>query len=236
MCGFIMDKLDFKKNYIQEVLFRVDFRIIPELIENGVPDKFVNIVKDEFMVFDENTSEPNLWAYFNENYAKRIELTASSLVLSYDGDYYNTHIDILNDIEMIIAILEEYGVNTVNRMGLRYINEINPDKPIENWDDWINPKLHNFNAIDANLMLMRSLTQSQFRVGEYILNFTYGQFNSNYPNTDIENDFVLDYDVYTSSLTEISFIKGKFAELHKIIISLFKQSIGNDLFKDLQEG
>lgn len=236
MCGFIMDKLNFKKNYIQEVLFRVDFRIIPELIEIGVPDKFVDIIKDDFMVFDENISEPNLWAYFDENYKKRIELTASSIVLSYDGDYYDTHFDILNDIGKIISILESYGVNTVNRIGLRYVNEIKPDKTIEDWNNWINPKLHNFNAIDSNLMLMRSLTQSQYRVGEYILNFTYGQFNSNYPNTDIGNDFILDYDVYTSSLTEISFIEEKFDELHSIIISLFKESIGEDLFKDLQEG
>ena len=174
-----MDKLNFKKNYIQEVLFRVDFRIIPELIEIGVPDKFVDIIKDDFMVFDENISEPNLWAYFDENYKKRIELTASSIVLSYDGDYYDTHFDILNDIGKIISILESYGVNTVNRMGLRYVNEIKPDKTIDDWNNWINPKLHNFNAIDSNLMLMRSLTQSQYRVGEYILNFTYGQFNSN---------------------------------------------------------
>ena len=236
MCGFIMDKLNFKKNYIQEVLFRVDFRIIPELIEIGVPDKFVDIIKDDFMVFDENISEPNLWAYFDENYKKRIELTASSIVLSYDGDYYDTHFDILNDIGKIISILESYGVNTVNRMGLRYVNEIKPDKTIDDWNNWINPKLHNFNAIDSNLMLMRSLTQSQYRVGEYILNFTYGQFNSNYPNTDIGNDFILDYDVYTSSLTEISFIEEKFDELHSIIISLFRESIGEDLFKDLQEG
>ena len=43
----------------------------------------------------------------------------------------------------------------------------------------------------------------------------------------------MDYDVYTSSLTEISLIEEKFDELHNIIISLFKESIGKDLFKEM---
>ena len=58
---------------------------------------------------------------------------------------------------------------------------------------------------------MRALTQSEYQIRGYNLDFTYGQFNLNYPNTEIKNDFVLDYDCYTSSLTDsddlIKFLK-----------------------------
>lgn len=231
-----MNDFNFKKNYIQEVLFRVDFISIPELTEvAAVPNKFIEIIKEDFKLLD-STIESNLWAYYNENYSKRIELTPSSIVLSYDGDFYKSHNIILEDIDKILKILNEYNVLTINRIGLRYVNEINPNKEILNWDEWVNPKLHNFYSVDDNLKLMRSLTQSEFKIDEYILNFTYGQFNSNYPSTDIGNDFVMDYDCYTSSLTDIDSIKSKFEEIHDIIKSTFSKSIEKCLIKDMEDG
>lgn len=232
----IVDDFNFKKNYIEEVLFRVDFISIPELTKiSVVPDKFIEIIKDDFKILDE-TMEPNLWAYYSENYSKRIELTPSSIVLSYDGDFYETHKIILEDIEILLKILNEYNVLTVNRVGLRYVNEIKPTKKILNWNDWVNQKLHNFYSVDDKLKLMRSLTQSEFKIDEYILNFTYGQFNSNYPNTKIVNNFVMDYDCYTSSLTDTLSIKSTFKEIHNIIKSTFSKSIEKSLIKDMEEG
>ena len=81
---------------------------------------------------------------------------------------------------------------------------------------------------------MRALTQSEYQIRGYNLDFTYGQFNLNYPNIEIKNDFVLDYDCYTSSLTDSRDLIKIFEEMHDIIKLLFKESIGKELFKDLK--
>lgn len=247
-----MSDLIFEKNYLKQIIFKVDFRTIPEL--RGIdanPDKFVNIIKDEFSkpndVVQENKiqfssenpeiesiEKNNIWVFFNKSESKFIELTNSSIAISYNGEMYLSHNEIINDISLIIKALEEYNMPYINKIGLRYINEISPNVPITNWDSWINPILHNFNSMDDNLKLRRSLTNSEFEINGYNLDFTYGQFNSNYPSTEIINDFVLDYDCYTSSFTNINELTIKFEEMHEIIISLFKKSIGEDLIKDLK--
>ena len=81
---------------------------------------------------------------------------------------------------------------------------------------------------------MRALTQSEYQIRGYNLDFTYGQFNLNYPNTEIKNDFVLDYDCYTSSLTDIDDLIKIFEEMHDVIKLLFNDSIKNKLLKDLE--
>lgn len=44
-----MSDLEFKKHYLQEIIFKVDFRNIGELLGmESNPDKFVNIIKKEF--------------------------------------------------------------------------------------------------------------------------------------------------------------------------------------------
>lgn len=48
------------------------------------------------------------------------------------------------------------------------------------------------------------------------------------------NDFVLDYDCYTSSLTDSGDLIKIFEEMHDIIKLLFNESIGKELFKDLK--
>ena len=60
------------------------------------------------------------------------------------------------------------------------------------------------------------------------MDFTYGQFNLNYPNIEIKNDFVLDYDCYTSSLTDSDDLIKIFEEMN-IIKLLFNDGIGKEL-------
>ena len=247
-----MSDLEFKNHYLQEIIFKVDFRNIGELLGMGAnPDKFVNIIKKEFPKAKgiaqqnkveisaenpeiENIEQNNIWAYTTADDSKFIELSMNHIAISYDGTKYKSHYELIEDIKLIIDVLKCYGVPTVNKIGLRYINEVSPEIEIINWDDWINPKLHNFNPINDELELMRALTQSEYQIRGYNLDFTYGQFNLNYPNTEIKNDFVLDYDCYTSSLTDSDDLIKIFEEMHEIIKLLFKNSIGKELLKDLK--
>ena len=247
-----MSDLEFKKHYLQEIIFKVDFRNIGELLGmESNPDKFVNIIKKEFPKVKgiaqqnkveisaenpeiENIEQNNIWAYTTADDSKFIELSMNHIAISYDGTKYKSHYELIEDIKLIINALKCYDVHTVNKIGLRYINEVSPEVEMINWDDWINPKLHNFNSINNELKLMRVLTQSEYQIRGYNLDFTYGQFNLNYPNIEIKNDFVLDYDCYTSSLTDSGDLIKIFEEMHDIIKLLFNESIGKELFKDLK--
>ena len=105
---------DFKKNYLREVIFRVEFRRISELHgANGNPDKFIDIIKPSFPeVVEIGELTQNLpptfekdvnlvWTFSNKDDTKRVELTSSSITLMYDGDYYVSHKNMYDDLNII---------------------------------------------------------------------------------------------------------------------------------------
>lgn len=243
--------MEFEKNYLQDVIFRVEFRSIQELMGvDANPEKFQNIIKNEFPILEiteetkitqnlgsnsqlNHIDKNKIWTCYDNDYSKKLEVTNYSISLSYNGKKYNSHNPMFDDIELIKQILTIYSVNIINKIGLRYINEVTPNVDVNNWEGWINSKLHNFNSLDDNLKLIRSMTLSEFKINDFSLNIRYGQFNLNYPDIKIENDFVLDYDCISHSLTNIDELTGMFEEMHSIIKYLFCKSIGNELINDM---
>ena len=244
----IMSSSEFNKNYLREIIFRVEFRRISELHGvNGNPDKFINIFKSTFsevVEIGELTQnlppsfekEVNLvWTFSNKDDSKRVELTSSSITLMYDGDYYVSHENMYDDLVLIKQALIEFDVHNINRIGLRYVNEISPKIDVNNWEGWINEKLINFNPIRDDFTLIRSMSTSEYKINDYFLDIRYGEFNYNYPDVSIGHDFVLDYDCYVSSLTEVDELIHRFNEMHSIIKKSFNSSIKEKLIEDLME-
>ena len=239
--------LNISENFLKEILLIIEFRSVSELLgENGDPSDFESIISSEFPKFschDEEFSEINwykelfinnqglnkFWIYEKEN-IKEIHLKNSSVTLSYkDGEFFKNHNCLIDDTELIIAALKEISVEKATAIKLRYVNEIEPKDKIENWDEWINPNLHNFEFQPENSELIRSLNRAEYKINDFNLIFQYGQFNSNYPSTVIKNNFILDYDCSTNNLEDINNVKDRVIEMNKIIRMFYNNSVGKIL-------
>lgn len=238
--------LDISEKFLNEVLLKVDFHSVPKLLgENGDPSDFERVIQSEFPKFsshDEKFAEVNMfkelvinengpnkfWVYEKEN-IKKIHLKNSSLTLSYNGEFFKNPKCLIKDTELIINALKNISVEMTTTIKLRYVNEITPKVKIKNWDDWINPNLHNFKFQPENSKLIRSLNRTEYKIDDFNLIFQYGQFNLNYPSTVIKNDFILDYECFTNNLENINDIKDKVIEMNNIIHMFYNNSIGKIL-------
>ena len=108
---------------------------------------------------------------------------------------------------------------------------ITPKSKIENWDKWINPKLHNFKFEPQNSKIIRSMNRADYRIDEYNLIFQYGQFNLNYPSTVVKDDFVLDYECSYNNIESIKDVKEHMLSMDEIIYKFFNESSGELLDK-----
>lgn len=247
----MVEKRIYPNNFLKEVIFRIDFHPISELMgEKGTPETIqefitksfpqletheqnnVTFVPDNQEIFKEASIDKNkIWEY-KQNDEKKLELTPSSLVLVYNGEYYSSHKEILNDMSLILDGLKACSVKSTSALGLRYINEIIP-KEKKDWNKWIDPNLHNFNAVLQEDGLIRSISKIEYKIDDYFLSFQFGQFNLNYPSTTIKDDFVLDYDCYTHSVDDINNLEDNFKNMNKIIRDFFEKSICEDLRKEM---
>jgi len=247
-----MLKKQYKSNKLSKVIFRLDF----EKIELGSLEKFNNTeLKKAFPTYGqkkvtEGNIEVNLkdgkviqknsefaaYSFENDKKNKRFEVCEKYIFLEYDK--YSNFKEVLNDAKSIIErFIVLFEVKTINRMGLRYINEVNlNEKNALDWKKYINNDLMgNINFIKGNSKkISRSMGQIVFREEEGDLTFNFGIFNKQYPNEVVTKEFILDYDCYSRLPFEVSEenILNKLEKYHSYIGMLFESSI-NDGFRKL---
>ena len=217
------------KNYLKEVILHLEFQSILELI--GDFSNFDNIVKSKFAnqyFLDENPGKNKIRFYENVNINK-MELKDSSLTLYYNGELFNNYESFLEDLELIIKALKALSVKMISSIHLRYVNEIAPKNKIDDWNEWINPDLHNFKFVPQNSGIIRSLNRAEYKIDEFNLIFQYGQFNLNYPSTVIKNDFILDYECLNNNPESVNDLADIVVKMDAIISDFYNESIGEIL-------
>lgn len=243
----------YKKNYLTNVIFRVDFlksvelsslRIFTEKISNIYPLSKQIDGEEGFIDFDlktkiinQKTNKIVSWDFFDKNKTKKLNICSSSLFIEYYK--YNNSSDLIIDAEKIVKeFVELFGVKTIRRMGLRYVNEINieNEKNFLDWTKYINKDLLGeiVFAGKESLSVSRAMGQLVFKDGFNSLNFNYGIYNNDFPNEINKKSFILDYDYYsnipidTSETNLIDTVK----DYNKKIEKLFESSI-TDAFRKL---
>ncbi|MBQ2962731.1 TIGR04255 family protein [Methanobrevibacter sp.] len=245
-----MSKTKYPKNFLNEVIFKIEFPPILELYNTKKESaaKFQEIIFKEFGDAKFNTnkhinvkldnegipigsdSEENLiWSFFNKD-DKRVELSATSLALIYKGSYYTTFEDFSEDVDLILKGLKSYPITQIKYIGLRYINQIDI-RNYENLDDYINPNLHLINKEFDEKLLIQSLSRVELSIEDYILAFQFGHFNPEYPNISSNKDFILDYDCYLKGNESFENIKSDLLEMNEIIYNQFEKSLEQELRK-----
>ncbi|MCH7850226.1 MAG: TIGR04255 family protein [Nanoarchaeota archaeon] len=242
---------EYKKNFISNIIFRIDFPTILEL-ENKLPSGFQSKIIDLFPILRE-PSELNInlsvssgenlnknqvsvgartWQFYNKEKTKAVILSKNSLNLEYKN-YYSNFKELTSDIKLILkSLFEEYTIEIIDRIGLRYIDEIKLDSgdPLD-WKDIICDDLTSSIRFVSSKNLMRTMQEIYIKEDNYTIVFKYGIPNSLYPSKIVRKEFTLDTDCFLEGELSKEDIINLLEEFHEVVKKTFEKSIGNNLRK-----
>lgn len=212
------DKLQrcYRMNFLSKVILRADFNtqpltvtaerpifsdiaetIFPHASSTPLVEMHVNMTQEGGEVVQRVTG--TVW-----NYRKKADGTA---VVSFSNNYvsleygpgdYTTFDSFFAEFTTLLnALRQRYNLQLIDRIGLRYINEIRlPGKALE-WDGILRPDLVAATVQALPMQkgrMLRSMHQVIQQHGEDVLVFNYGIFNPDYPSPAVQRNFVIDID------------------------------------------
>lgn len=247
-----MAKIIYRKNFLKQVIFRVDFEneiilddarieIFKKIVAKDFPEKreqkeyskFFSIGKpvDGQPPIQENIVNERIIHQF-VNVAKGKTMSLAEGYILFEATKYKHFTEFSKSVDLIIRAIETYEIANLKRIGLRYINEIALDEknPL-NWHGYINADLTcnvEFNGL-KDFKWLKNLSQSILRKGDFKIIFNYGVNNPDFPNELVQKHFILDIDCYTDFLTEAKNLKANSIHMNDLATKLFEASIGKKL-------
>jgi len=142
------------------------------------------------------------------------------------------------DFNLLLDVLSYETDFSVKRFGLRFINQIELDKPNPfSWEEYINQDLlAAFNIAEDKTKISRIFSNIiQNYDGDMLLNFQYGMHNPDYPSRIKKKIFILDFDAFIQGVMEKDFVQAEFDSAHSRIETLFEMSITPRLRELMEE-
>ena len=252
---------EYKKNYLNEVILRIDFPTTPLDIKEDLPIEFLkiilkkfpvpetkelseksftfNLVKDSKMDIKELDIVKEFW-FYNDNKKKSITISKKYIYFNYktwDKSSYNELESMFQDI--VAVLFSKYEVQ-VTRLGLRYINHIkigSPEIAPTEWDGYLNPNVISiFDMNDGRFEVLRAFQNLELILSDIKIRFQYGMHNPDYPAPIVKRLFILDYDGYCEFLQDQKGLMDNLKKINEEIVKLFKKSIGPELEADMKKG
>lgn len=245
----------YKKNFITNVIFKVNFPKILNLSEQKPPTKLQKIINEGFPGLEVNRiphidtrimkdstldikgTTKILWIFSNRGKTKKIEINQESLAIEYAK--YENFTEFFQTIKFIFKkFIDLYNIKIINRLGLRYINQIKLEtgNPLD-WNNLINQSLFfvskKFVKANYRNYISRSMHLLEINEEEYKLRFQFGMHNSEYPSPINRKEFILDYDCMSKEEMEIREVPNKVKMFNTIIYEWFESSIMNDLREEM---
>lgn len=242
----------YKKNFLTDVLFKINFSILLSL-NNETPEEFQKKIIEDFPVLEPiqgvdikidlrlqsstSTPIPITWTFSNTDKSFLIELTSSSLAV-INKKYKN--IETFNAVvsKILNAFFSVYSQVLITRVGLRYINQIKLDeKDFFEWKNYLNGSLiSHLSFIEKPEVIRRSFNRFDLKIDDDTnLLFQYGIHNETFPEKITKKEFALDFDCYSQIQVEKEQVMAKLDEFHKIIKDFFEKSIEDGFRKKLDD-
>jgi len=246
------ENLKYKKNFLTNVICRIDFVPISQEIIDGQKDKFKERIKQNFPNDEKHSwveffttikgqekiderKESFFYNFFDTSKEKKVTLTYKHVAIEFlkykDFTDFKTNVKDLFDVFMLL-----YKPTKLTRLGLRYINQIFLEKgnPFS-WKGQVDSSLmcviNKF--LENNEDIARAMSQAIIKNDDYTMNFNYGIFNSEFPAKIRRKEFILDFDCSTQEVNETTFYDS-LAKFNKEIKILFEKSIKDNL-RELME-
>lgn len=245
----------YKKNYLKQVIFRADFENITlsnfESLKTSLATDFDDVkklkgrqgnleVKFDSGEVTNSTQEVEIWQFVNSKTGNKFEVGPTHCLLEYFS--YKDSTDLKNDVSKLCEdFLEKNEVTNILRIGLRYINEIDPQsvKKISDWSKYITADLFTYSDFlkQKDKTATRMLNQIEMKTNDCNIVFKYGIWNNKYPSPITSSPFVIDIDGFTR--LPVEFTKGELtrvaSEINKEVENLFEIAITDNLRKEMDK-
>jgi len=241
---------DYKKNYLNQVILRIDFPTTPLDIKEPLPIGLLKIILPKFPVpekkeiiektinfnfkkddVDAQSNKIEEFYYFDVNKKKSICISKKYIFFVYTAWDQGSYKELESIFNNIITELFRSNDIQVTRLGLRYINhiELNGSDPT-NWDGYLNKNvLSIFNMVGEEFLVSRAFQNLELILSDIRIRFQYGMNNPDYPAPIRKKLFVLDYDGSCEYLQEQKDLMDNLKVIHEEIGKLFKKSIDSKL-------
>jgi len=248
------EKKHYTKNYLTNVIFKIDFPSISELNTTKLKE-FQKLVKGEFPILQEQKRSGfgfdlgdnqifeakglgnPLWIFVSKDNTKKVSIINDNIIL--ESTKYDSFEELYPKIELLVNSLFQVFPEIIStRLGLRYINEVSLNGSENPYDlsNYINKNLiKSLDFFDVETApLSRYINSAQIKGDDFNLTFKFGIPNSLYPNKIIKKEFTLDYDCFTTDTLEKEDILRKVKEFNDRITKLFEESIEEGLREEME--
>lgn len=245
--------MTYQNHYLTDVIFRIDFVSPIESIQKDLDADMRNvsakyfpipeprtIEKKEVLVTDQpdkkdvviKTQKIIEWHFWGKDREK--ELVIASNCVFVDFKAYHSFTDFKNEFfEIFEALQKAYPDIRPNRMGLRYIDQIDllSDKSTRKnwgsyWTKYINSDLlRGLFFADDDKAITRYMNSIEMNYGTCMLRFQYGIHNQDYPAPNKKQIFILDTDIYSSGLFTNEDANNAIDDYHTRAKDWFERSI-----------
>lgn len=246
----------YRNSFLNQVIVRIDFlqfvttnMTFSEAIEKEILRIFPRRGKDQIIrfnsinvVFDQNNNGlPNANSeilegiqreYFTNDGANKLILSNKFIV--FEINKYSSFEEHKQWFQSILLAFFQRNRVPVNRTGIRYINMFQQPR-VKLQKKFFAPEIAaslytKFVETASEPRMIRSMHMTEYRIDEMTMNFRYGMFNPEYPNSVRKNDFVLDYDFFSNDVIDSADgIIHVLDKGHYEIQSLFERSITDSL-------
>jgi uncharacterized protein (TIGR04255 family) len=243
-------KKKYQKNYLTQIIFQLQYN--PNEKVNTVTMKRFKellgaayskletvaqrgaIIQNDGTDFKVEKEEKSVWRVVSNDKSHVIDVSTDSFAVSYTT--YLTYREygpvIANVQSKFIEAIE--GLETANRIGLRYINTIIPNSKVDNWDEYINPKLASSLGLVEKSKLRRSMHSMVFQEDdETSINLNFGIFNKYFPAPIVDNEFIIDIDAFYPGEINTKDCDRLLKHYNKQIAIYFETSITDKLREEM---
>jgi len=227
--------MEYKKNYLTEVVFRIDFPIILDFNSLKLTE-FRKTIKSEFPILQDIKSGEIIWILKDKDENKLV--TMGDHFLSVEFTKYTHFKEFFETTKLVIDNFFTLFPETLStRVGLRYINNFSLDEedPLD-WSQYINENLiKQINFLSPNNNLSRITSTLDIKEEDCRILFSFGVLNSLYPSKILRKEFTLDYDCSTIESLNKEEILDTVKVFKDKILLIFEHSIKQAL-KDKMGG
>lgn len=242
--------MKYRKNYLTHVIFQLRFDPLRELESREMAEygerirtllPKVNLLQRMHLTATISPQEPPSMKTEKAQTAWRFQAEDESKTLTVAPDQFALEYVRYEDIDaterdfraLWSPFLHIYPVKVLDRVGLRYVNQILLlSGQALDWDGWLAEGIVAATLKTpepAALQLARSMHVVVWKGDDYGVRCQFGINNSDFPNAITKREFILDYDCYTVGATEISEVERLLQDYNRTIEGLFERSIAQKL-------
>lgn len=180
------------------------------------------------------------WHFFGKNREKELAITSKCIFVDFK-DYSNFTDFKSQFMEVLKHLIDVYPSIKLNRIGLRYIDQIalSLDKIVQKdwlsyWKKYISaPLLQGLSFPEENDFIARYMSIIEMNYGDHMLKFQYGIHNEDYPAPNKKPVFILDTDIFSVGLYNTEDLDKLLNIFHEKAKKWFEKSIKSELRKKM---